>query len=122
MLNDRELATVLAALRAWQNLQQHESPAAEVMDVATSGGTLTPLDDGEVDELCERLNTSSAIVAIPIAEANLIDGHMASYLEDWATGMDEGVYDKDAENKRDYGQADAAHDVLVAAIAAAEGR
>jgi hypothetical protein len=62
-LTDRELATVLASLRALQNVQQHEPPAAGITEIASSGGTLEPLTDGEVDTLCERLNfgTSTAL-------------------------------------------------------------
>lgn len=53
-LTPRELGTVLAALRLWQRL--NGPPADDLMDIATDGGTLTPLDDDEIDALCERLN------------------------------------------------------------------
>jgi hypothetical protein len=55
MLNDRELGTVLAALRAIQNVQQHEALAPEIVEIATDGGRLEPLNDDEIDALCERL-------------------------------------------------------------------
>jgi hypothetical protein len=52
-LNDRQLATVLAALRAYQRTPRQSS---DIHDVATNGGELSPLDDVEIDELCESLN------------------------------------------------------------------
>ena len=58
-LTDRELATVLASLRALQAVQQHEPPAPEIAEIASNSGTLEPLEDGEVDTLCERLNTNT---------------------------------------------------------------
>lgn len=53
----REVATILASLRAAQNVQQHEALAPEIVDIATDGGAFVALDDGEVDALCERLNS-----------------------------------------------------------------
>jgi len=57
--NDRELATILAALRFHQaeNLQG----SGEILDraigeIATDTGKLTPLDFHEVEDLCEKLN------------------------------------------------------------------
>jgi hypothetical protein len=61
-LTDRELATVLASLRALQNVQQHEPPAPEIAEIASNGGKLDPLTDGEVDALCERLNVGTSPV------------------------------------------------------------
>lgn len=53
-LNDREHATVLAALRSWQS--QHSAVYAEYDDIATNGGKVEPLTVDEIDRLCERLN------------------------------------------------------------------
>jgi hypothetical protein len=60
MLNNRELATVLAALRYWQ---RHGLPQCldsknhlPEDDIATDGGTLAPMRKPEIDVLCERLN------------------------------------------------------------------
>jgi hypothetical protein len=54
-LSERELATVLAALRYWQqdlNENQEDSPISPVhFDIV-----ITPLTVEEIDELCERLN------------------------------------------------------------------
>jgi hypothetical protein len=55
-LNERELATVLAALRAYQNVQQHEALAPEIAEIATNGGRLPLMDDSEIDDLCESIN------------------------------------------------------------------
>lgn len=58
MLSERELATVLAALRYWQregwvtNGREH--------DIATDGGKFDPLSADDISKLCERLNTSPA--------------------------------------------------------------
>ena len=55
-VDDRQLATILAALRYWQ------SPGSigrlQYMDIATGGGTCEPLDEPEIDILCEDLNTA----------------------------------------------------------------
>ncbi len=66
-LTSRELATVLAALRYWQqrqadSLDVQEQPAVPLdfhgcWDVATDGGTLEPLSVTEIDGLCLRINT-----------------------------------------------------------------
>lgn len=51
-LSDRELATVLASLRYWQDemARYDQSTLEHFQDV-------TPLTVAEIDELCERLNT-----------------------------------------------------------------
>jgi hypothetical protein len=51
-LTERELATVLAALRHWQTAESAEAHE----DIATDGGRLEPLKVDEIDELCLRLN------------------------------------------------------------------
>jgi hypothetical protein len=54
-LNDRERATVLAALRYWQDeTSPHEG---HTCDPEHFDG-LAPLDAAEIDALCERLNAS----------------------------------------------------------------
>lgn len=54
-LDDREHATVLAALRYWQR-EGWRSCGHEIEDIATNGGTLEALVAAEIDGLCERLN------------------------------------------------------------------
>ena len=57
-LTDRELATILAALRYWQ--REGLTSGGSEIDVATDNGIIDELDRGEIDDLCERLNTSDA--------------------------------------------------------------
>jgi hypothetical protein len=55
-LSDRELATVLVALRYWQQdlaANDDEGPISEHFDA------VTPLSVEEIDDLCERLNDTS---------------------------------------------------------------
>jgi hypothetical protein len=59
-LSDREHATVLAALRYWQGeilADQFGRFPPEIEDIASNGGTVQALDVGEIDTLCERINT-----------------------------------------------------------------
>ncbi|MBT9386602.1 hypothetical protein KM176_22275 [Pseudooceanicola sp. CBS1P-1] len=69
-LNDRELATILAALRYWQRTAllstwgtdspEHGylagQPTCPEGDIATEGGLLAPMDQDEIDRLIERIN------------------------------------------------------------------
>jgi len=64
-LDDREHATVLAALRHWQ--ARHAAgeiynvvPILDETDIATKGGTIKPLSVAEMDALCDRLNLAEA--------------------------------------------------------------
>ena len=69
-LDDRELATILAALRYWQR-EALRSAGAE-HDIASDGGVLSPLTPSEIDTLCERLNGSQIALlqtaAVPAAQ------------------------------------------------------
>jgi hypothetical protein len=57
-VTDEEHATILAALRAYQRLLEDERPRLSMFhDIATNGGTVTPLDANQIDTLCERINT-----------------------------------------------------------------
>lgn len=51
-LTERELATVLAALRLWQK----GCADADLQSIASDEGAFPALDNAEVDDLCERLN------------------------------------------------------------------
>lgn len=55
-LDEREAATVLAALRHWQRGLGDDVETSEVDDIATNGGALEALSEAEIDALCERLN------------------------------------------------------------------
>lgn len=54
-LDEREFASVLAALRYWQRLGI--TGPTEEDEIATNGGTLHELSGDEIDALCDRLNT-----------------------------------------------------------------
>ena len=54
-MKERETGTVLAALRRWQRETDWEVRWQD--DIASDIGRLEPLDDREIDELCEQLNT-----------------------------------------------------------------
>lgn len=57
-LNERELATVLAALRHYERyIVACGARPADVDEIATDGDTLTALNVDEIDALCERINT-----------------------------------------------------------------
>ncbi len=76
MQNERETATILAALRYWQRHQARACREAQTPlyedDIATEGGTLEPLDESEIDDLCERINTDGP----PPILAVIIEGGM----------------------------------------------
>lgn len=58
-LTNRELATVLAALRLWQDSDlemQGDADARRFLAIAEDGGRVRSLSDEEIDALCERLN------------------------------------------------------------------
>jgi hypothetical protein len=60
-LDRRELATILAALRFHQDENLSSGPPiadACSADIASDGGTLTPLSTAEIDALCRRLNSA----------------------------------------------------------------
>jgi len=61
-LTERELATVLAALRHYQRitLEGDDSPLG-LPDIATNCGEFTALDAREVDVLCEQLNAGEGL-------------------------------------------------------------
>lgn len=51
-LTDREIATILAALRDFQKVQYIDRGDYPQLE------EFAPLDDSEIDELCDKLNTS----------------------------------------------------------------
>ena len=61
-----ELATILGSLRLAQNVQQNEPLPGDIQDIMDNHGDLSPLNDGEVDALCERLNLG----ALSVSEAS----------------------------------------------------
>ena len=59
--NERETAAILAALRYWQARSLPATPeqAEAIEEIATDGRTLEPLDEEEIDTLCEAINISA---------------------------------------------------------------
>ncbi len=55
--DNRETATILAALRLWQRKAGHLGVTDEI-HIATDHGTFEPLDAKEIDNLCEKINFS----------------------------------------------------------------
>lgn len=80
IFSDREIATLIAALRLWQNQFSVQKCAITVIDldeqiewsndISTDGGRFTQLSTSEIDEMVERLNLSTdqddALVALNI--------------------------------------------------------
>ena len=54
-ITEREHATILAALRLWQEADEHNR--GDLRDVAEAAGV--PLGNKEIDALCERINSTS---------------------------------------------------------------
>ena len=66
VVDRRELATILAALRFHQdeNLQNRSGiPDKVIKDIATDEGSLKPLDLKAVNRLCEKINTCDELSA-----------------------------------------------------------
>lgn len=62
----RELGTILAALRAYQDKHLHGGPETtnpSIEDIATDGGSFKPLGFRAIGKLCEKLNTSENLPA-----------------------------------------------------------
>ena len=63
LLNDAEVATVVAALRYYQQQGQGKTNnrSPDINLIASGGGELLPLDDERIDELCEELCVANSI-------------------------------------------------------------
>ncbi len=55
LITEREHATILAALRLWQEADEHNR--GDLRDIAEAAGV--PLGNEEIDSLCERINSPS---------------------------------------------------------------
>jgi hypothetical protein len=54
--DDQETAIILAGLR----LIQRQGVPDDLEDIATNFGAFDPLDDDDIDALCERINTATS--------------------------------------------------------------
>lgn len=79
-LDYRELSTILAALRHWQH---HVSDEVRQTDPIAGEGGQTPLDDAEIDALCEALNTRIAVDFPEYAGHPELDPRKAEDEERW---------------------------------------
>ena len=61
MINNRELSTVLAALRYWQREGLHSS--GHERDIATDEGLYQAMTSAEIDALADRLNSDGSSIA-----------------------------------------------------------
>ena len=55
-LNEQQLRTILAALHTYQNVQQHEPLAPEIVAIATGNGEHPLPEHDEVDKLIQYLS------------------------------------------------------------------
>lgn len=55
--NDRETATILAALRYWQKATLWDRSVGAAAVIASDDGRFAPLNSAEIDVLCEKVNT-----------------------------------------------------------------
>jgi hypothetical protein len=62
-LDERETGTVLAALRYWQRNAENGAPEWEIATEPEGG----PLDEEEIDALCERINCSPGDADTPVS-------------------------------------------------------
>lgn len=62
-LDQRSVATIVAALRAWQQIDQQTAGLIpeDLENIATGNGLFDRLDDHEIDDLCDRLSNQSNI-------------------------------------------------------------
>lgn len=70
--DEREHATVLAALRFWQRLGCARDVPEQ--DIATNGGAEKPLHSHQIDDLCERLNYAEEETGEPPRVLIVLDG------------------------------------------------
>ena len=87
-LTRRQLAAVLAGLRLAQRLSEQGHDLEEWQEIATDGGTIEPLVNEEIDNLCERLNIAGPR-SKPIPEGwRIVDtgGNLKAYRKDLPDG------------------------------------
>ena len=86
-MNDRELGTILAALRLFQS---RTYTWQELEKIATNDNEHTALDAEEIDDLCERINTEP-----PSSDAHFYSEALIGAAE---AMLDRGTLSKQGEN------------------------
>lgn len=83
MLDAEELATVLCALRCYQQVNGEcgGDVPDDLEDIRSDGGKLEPLDMDEVDALCERLNLGG-IATAPASLLSRCEAFIAGFEDD----------------------------------------
>ena len=68
-ITPQELGTILAALRFWQRAlhtgELIEFWDSEIWDIASDGGEFEPLNEEQIDVLCEDLNSFEKALKFP---------------------------------------------------------
>ena len=70
-LTDRELSTILAALRHWQRGGCCDLQIQDIAANTLSDRPCTPLDEREIDDLCEALNCGALVPTMDVRESEL---------------------------------------------------
>lgn len=87
--SNRELGTVLAALRSWDALG--DGAPQEIEDIATGDGEFEQLSSDEIDALCERINTEAPL-SIEVSAVRRDASGWETCNEDERGGEGFGVY------------------------------
>jgi hypothetical protein len=64
-ITPQELGAILAALRFWQQELHAGGNLSEFWDIASDGGAFEPLDEEQIDVLCEDLNSFEKALKFP---------------------------------------------------------
>ena len=83
-VDEREFATVLAALRYWQANNRQNAKRAPEYDIASDSGKLQPLGDLEIDELCERINCEPTLPDQLVSAMERVSAACGGDDYDWA--------------------------------------
>lgn len=70
-ISERELATILAALRFWQG-EINDGFSDEQWDIASGSGVYEPLDAAQIDTLCENMNCGKTPFTPRQSDLNII--------------------------------------------------
>jgi hypothetical protein len=77
--NDREIATILAALRYWQQDLEENGPG-DIID-PDHFAEYKPLTPNQIDRLCERINLHSSTGTVTIHRTQGAEGSLIAVVE-----------------------------------------
>jgi hypothetical protein len=100
MTDSRKLATIVAALRAWQGQKSIQGPLSplDTEKITTDNGRFQPLSSAEIDELCVELNAAPARRLVVTLEGGLVSCVLSSDAEAEVAVID---YDTDPNAEPD---------------------